>query len=657
MLSFRYKPEELKDNPYVYKVDRYNLKLETGFRIKLFHLWKAGDMDGIAQELEDKGLGPDKTGENYVEELSVGFKNSGYPVGHHDAITSAPEENPLIRSGKFFLLGNGRGLRITPAFENELFSVYPEIPIEEAIARSGLDPVDIGYQRIQRLKTEFGKKLKDRLVELQVRIPEAAYGYEEKAQAGERSVCDVKQHPYVQGIRNDSVVMREAFYNEAMFLSGMGLDGILEIYEMDPGWFDEREKIILMSKISQWIQTEETISGCDDKLVRISQARARAMERLVEEGFGELRGKYRRMDTVARRHLAGWIAALPRDPWHYYTTRRILDKVGIAKSTYYELLGNKDYGMSAQRRLARDDEDIMLVRQVADYKGFAKGYRQISMMMETVTGQVMSEHRVLYLMRKYGMRTNIRRPSKNRKAMKELMKRNGKENLLMRRFKQHRPNEVRLTDVTYLDYGEGLRAYGSASIDPVTNRLICFVVSEDNDLQLAMDTLGAMDAYPAVNGGIIHSDQGILYFTDDFQAAVADRNLIQSMSRRGNCWDNAPQESFFGHFKDESGYRECKTLDELREKVQDYSVYYNEERRIHSRGKMTPAEYEAYLCALDEDAFAAYMAAEEEKYLKKKEEAAAKATERARERREAIKTRLEEITNETGRQEGKVYVF
>ena len=109
----------------------------------------------------------------------------------------------------------------------------------------------------------------------------------------------------------------------------------------------------------------------------------------------------------------------------------------MAKSTYYELLSNEDYGMAAQRRVVRDDEDILLVRQVADYKGYAKGYRQISMMMETVTGQTMSEHRVLYLMRKYGMRTNIRRPSRNRKAMKELMQRNGKENLLMRRFKLH----------------------------------------------------------------------------------------------------------------------------------------------------------------------------------------------------------------------------
>ncbi len=651
MLRFRYKPEELKDNPYVYKVDRLNLKLETGFRIKLFRLWKAGDMERIARELESKGLGPDKTGENYIEELAASFKNSGYPVGHHGAVTSAPEENPLIRSGKFFLLDNGRGLRISPAFENELFSVYPEIPVEEAIARSGLDPVDVGYQRIQRLKTGFDKKTKGRLAQLQWSIPEEVHCFEERKQSGEGSGCDAQKHPYVQGFRNGSVVMREAFYNEACFLSGIGLDGILEMYEMDPDWFGEREKVILMSKISRWSQTEENISGCDDIFVRISRARAQAMERLVEEGFGELREKYGEMDITARRRLAGWIAELPRDPWHYYTTSRILGKVGIAKSTYYELLGNEDYGMSACRRLARDDEDIMLVRRVADYKGFAKGYRQISMMMETVTGQTMSEHRVLYLMRKYGMRTNIRRPSKNRKAMKELMKRNGKENLLMRRFKQHRPNEVRLTDVTYLDYGDGMRAYGSASIDPVTNRLICFVISENNDLQLALDTLEAMDAYPAVNGGIIHSDQGILYFTDDFQAAVADRNLIQSMSRRGNCWDNAPQESFFGHFKDESGYRKCKTLDELRRKVQDYSVYYNEERRIHNRGKMTPAEYEAYLCALDEDAFAAYMAAEEGKYLEKKEKAAAKAADRARARQEAIEARLEEINDETGRQE------
>ena len=269
------------------------------------------------------------------------------------------------------------------------------------------------------------------------------------------------------------------------------------------------------------------------------------------------------------------------------------------------------------------------------------------MMMESVTGQRMSVHRVLDLMRLDGIRTTIRQPSKNRKAMRELMQRNGHPNLLDRRFTQYRPNQVRLTDVTYLDYGNGLRAYGSASIDPVTGRLICFVINENNDLQLALDTLEAMDAYPAEKGGIIHSDQGILYFTDDYQAAVKERNLIQSMSRRGNCWDNAPQESFFGHFKDECRYYECKTLAELRCAVHEYGVYYNQDRRMWARKHMTPIEYEAYLTAMTEEEFAGYLAEEEAAWKARREESAQKAAQRARLYRESVEEAQEDWNHGT----------
>ena len=647
-----YDIKELKENPCVYKVDYRSITLKTTFRVELFKLWKQGDKAGLYKLLADNGFSKEKTGRLFYDQLILGFQNGGYPLNKKDeylALNGAPEDNPLIQSGKYVRLQKRNGLRIAPDFEKELFSIYPEIPVEEGLRRAGLDPVDVGRNRIRKLEQDFREKAEKM-------YGEAAKSQIDKPCAGvctfveeDKRYRSMVENPYVEKADGTTVVLREAFYNEACLLNGMRLDDLLRVYELDPSWFSEMAKMNTVSKLFNWKPTDERVDiGCGQAL-RIAQNREKAMTKAVEDGFYRIREQISETDIATRKQIARWISTLPRDPWGHYTTVQILREIGLPKSTYYELLNNKNYGMSACRRLDRDDEDILLVRQVADYKGFAKGYRQISMMMEAVTGQVMSEHRVLYLMRKYGMRTNIRRPSKNRKAMKELIKRNGKENLLMRRFKQHRPNEVRLTDVTYLDYGDGLRAYGSASIDPVTNRLVCFVVSEDNDLQLALDTLAAMDAYPVVNGGIIHSDQGILYFTDDFQAAVADRNLVQSMSRRGNCWDNAPQESFFGHFKDESGYKGCKTLDELREKVQDYSVYYNEERRIHSRGKMTPAEYEAYLSAMDEDTFAAYMAHEEEKYLKKKEEAAAKATERARERREAIEARLEEIANETGR--------
>ena len=647
-----YDLKTLKKNPCVYKADYRSITLKTAFRVQLFTLWKQGDMPAMRQMLEDNGLGPDMTGRYYIDKLVLSFQMAGYPLNKKDeyrALDGEPEDNPLIRSGKFVRLNRGNGLRIVPDFEKELFSVYPEVPVEEGLRRAGLDILDVGRNRIRKLEQDFREKA-EKLYGQTARPSEEVPGAETSASTDENTrFRAMTENPYVEKADGETVVLREAFYNEAYLLTGMRLDEILRIYDLDASWFSESARMNTVSKLFGWKPTEDSVRIETGQTIRIAQRRERAMAKSVHGCFLQIREQLPETDITMRKQVARWISTLPRDPWGRYTTGHILQEVGMAKSTYYELLNNESYGMSAYRRTARDDEDILLVKKVADYKGYAKGYRQISMMMESVTGQVMSEHRVLYLMRKYGMRTNIRRPSRNRKAMKELMQRNGKENLLMRRFKLHRPNEVRLTDVTYLDYGDGLRAYGSASIDPVTNRLICFVVSENNDLQLSLDTLEAMDAYPAVNGGIIHSDQGILYFTDDFQAAVSDRNLIQSMSRRGNCWDNAPQESFFGHFKDESGYRECKTLDELRGKVQNYSVYYNEERRIHSRRKMTPAEYEAYLCAMDEDAFAAYLAAEEEKYLKKKEETAAKAAERARERREAIDARLEEIADETGR--------
>ncbi len=80
------------------------------------------------------------------------------------------------------------------------------------------------------------------------------------------------------------------------------------------------------------------------------------------------------------------IKSFPRDPWRYYTTRRILEIIGLAKSTYYELLRNEDYGNGTERRAMRDDEDILFVQKVAEYKGYRKGYRQISMMMEDSSG-------------------------------------------------------------------------------------------------------------------------------------------------------------------------------------------------------------------------------------------------------------------------------
>ena len=94
------------------------------------------------------------------------------------------------------------------------------------------------------------------------------------------------------------------------------------------------------------------------------------------------------------------------------------------------------------------------------------------------------------------------------------------------------------------------------------------------------------------------------------------------MSKKGNCWDNATQESFFGHFKDECDYASCADIGELKKLVEEYSWYYNNERGMWDKGRMTPAEYEEYLLGLDEGQFGMYLAAEEKKYNEMKEKAA-----------------------------------
>lgn len=651
-MRFNYDQKELEKNPYVRRVDYYTLQLTAPIRVLLFKEWrKSQDATEILKILKKHGLTPELTGPKYCQKVMNGFKSSGFPITLSSEIAMTKdyvEENPLILSGKFVRTESGKGTRITQEFERELFSFYPEISVEEGMRRAGLDPIDVGYQRIQKIKREFEERMKKMCL-----IDSCTQRDEYMGDAG-TDKCTVSmeaaKHPYVQSADGVTITLREAFYNEAYFLAKLPLDEILEIYALKPGWFSDRNKVLIHAKLYRWTATEDRIKDNGEQVLTIQKRRTKAMNRLIAIYFQELGGRQPELEISQRRKLCRWIGNLPRDPWGFYTKKRILQLMGMSKSTYYELLNNEHYGSGAKRKADQDEKDIVLIQEVLDYKGFEKGIRQVYMMMPELTGESFSIHRIRRLMNKYGIRTTIRRPSKNRKAMKELIDRNRKANLVLRRFKLHRPNEVRLTDVTYLDYGDDKRAYGSASIDPVTGRLICFVVSANNDLSLALDTLKELDGHPAASGAIIHSDQGILYMTDDFQNAVKEKDLIQSMSRRGNCWDNSPQESFFGHFKDESHYRECRTLKELKEKIRKYSVYYNKERRMWDRNRMTPLEYEEYLLAMSEEKFQNYLNEEEERYLRMKEKSAARAVQNAKDYKDTMKDKLEELQNEACRQ-------
>ena len=167
-------------------------------------------------------------------------------------------------------------------------------------------------------------------------------------------------------------------------------------------------------------------------------------------------------------------------------------------------------------------------------------------------------------------------------------------NLLNREFKQNIAGKVLLTDITYLHYGVSQRAYLSTVKDASTNEILSHHLSDRVTIDIATETIEKLikqhrnllhtDAF-------IHSDQGAHYTSPKFQKLLKKHKLGQSMSRRGNCWDNAPQESFFGHMKDEVDYKNCATFQQLQSVIDDYMHYYNNYRYQWALKKLTSVEF------------------------------------------------------------------
>lgn len=137
-------------------------------------------------------------------------------------------------------------------------------------------------------------------------------------------------------------------------------------------------------------------------------------------------------------------------------------------------------------------------------------------------------------------------------------------------------------------------AYLSTVKDGSTNEILAYNLSDRLTLDIATDTIHKLMANPNLNlpkDAFIHSDQGSHYTSPIFQKLLKSYNIGQSMSRRGNCWDNAPQESFFGHMKDEINYKSCSSLSELNHLIDDYINYYNNYRYQWNLKKLTPVQY------------------------------------------------------------------
>ena len=248
------------------------------------------------------------------------------------------------------------------------------------------------------------------------------------------------------------------------------------------------------------------------------------------------------------------------------------------------------------------------------------------MMLPGMCSEHFGRAKILRLMKKYGFVCTVRKERTELKTSKENLKNNRKPNLLRRRYRLASPNEILLTDVSYLKYSTNKTEYFSCIKDAVTGRIVNHVTSSANDLNLATDTIACLDS---TENTLFHSDQGTLYFNDEFQNKLKELGYEQSMSRRGNCCDNSSQESYFGHMKDECDFSKCSTPEDVKKKVDEYIYYYNYERPQWTRNKMTPVDYEKYLYSMSDDEYSEYMEIEQEKYDKMMEKAGIKALKRA----------------------------
>lgn len=221
-----------------------------------------------------------------------------------------------------------------------------------------------------------------------------------------------------------------------------------------------------------------------------------------------------------------------------------------------------------------------------EYKGRI-GIRRIKMELERKYNQIVNKKKIQRIKQKLGLKTQIRRKRNNYQGYLRSEKWCIADNILNRQFRQNSANRAYSTDVTYL-ITKNSRYYLSVIKDLCTKEIVAYNVSDKHDLALILGTLEQM---PKQNNAIMHSDRGGLYTSFQYIQKLKELNLIRSMSRSGNCLDNAPIESFFGHLKDEIEYKKCKTLDEIRAKIDEYMYYYNNNRYQWGLNKMTPLEY------------------------------------------------------------------
>lgn len=272
----------------------------------------------------------------------------------------------------------------------------------------------------------------------------------------------------------------------------------------------------------------------------------------------------------------------------------LCDMAGVSRSGYYNWLHNAG---KREQQEQEDRADFELILEAYKFRGYDKGRRGIHMRLLHM-GIVMNQKKISRLMKKYGLACPIRKANPYRRMAKAIKTDSVAKNIVNREFREHGPGMILLTDITYLFYGQGKKAYLSVIKDAYTKQVMAYAASGSLEVDFVLETVEMLvrdHGTELKSDCILHSDQGCHYTSIPFRQLLKDKELRQSMSRRGNCWDNAPQESFFGHMKDEVDLSRCSTFDNVKAAIDDYMDYYNNDRYQWGLAKLSPNQYAEYL--------------------------------------------------------------
>ncbi len=275
------------------------------------------------------------------------------------------------------------------------------------------------------------------------------------------------------------------------------------------------------------------------------------------------------------------------------SVQELCDFGKVSRSGYYSFLSHKENRIEREKN---DLKDFSLIKQAYDYKNYPKGAKSIYMQM-LHQGKLMNLKKIRRLMKKFSLKCIIRRKNPYKQIAKATKENQTFANILNRDFKKG-VRKVLLTDITYLKF-HGKFSYLSTILDAYTKEILAYELSQNLRLEFVLNTVKKLiEQYGCSldDNVIIHSDQGVHYTSKDFVNLLKNEDFLQSMSRKGNCWDNSPQESFFGHMKDEISDKiaKCTEHNEVVNTVDDWIYYYNNERYQWDLLKLSPIQFYNY---------------------------------------------------------------